>query len=381
LRNAGLYPATIRRIAERHGALHWLAGFRESLSAGKRGLETADEVHALASDWLERHGRQDDWFLHVHLWDPHTPYRAPASLGEPFAGDSLPAWLTEEVRAHHFAGAGPHSAHEAVGFSTDYPYGDYPRQPVQIASMHDVRRLYDGYDLGVRVADDCVGRLIEQLRKLAVLDETVIIVSADHGETLGELNVYGDHHTTDDHVARVPMIVLVPGIGPRVEAALCYQIDVAASLIELCGGQVPASWDGKSFASELRAGSVQGRDHLVLTTGAWTCQRAVRWDRYLCLHTLHDGYHDYPDTLLFDLEQDPHELCDLSATQPELVAHSARLLERFTSDVLQGARDPLETVIAEGGPAHVRGQLSAYLERLRSTGRAAAAERVQRKHG
>jgi arylsulfatase A-like enzyme len=389
LRRAGLRTVTLSSFAERHSAFHWLAGFQESATVGKRGLENADEVYALASDWLARNGQSDNWFAHVHFWDPHTPYRAPASFGEPFADAALPAWLTEEVRARHWQGGGPNGAQECVGFSPAYPWGDYPRQPKQIDSMAAVRSLIDGFDTGVLYADRYIGRLLEQLDALSVLHETAIIVSADHGETLGELNVYGDHHTADEHVARLPMIVRWPGVTtrPRVDEALCYQFDLAASFVELLGGEVPESWDGKSFARALREERSptpdEAREHLVITQGAWTCQRGVRFEQYLALHTLHDGYHDYPEVLLFDLARDPHELTDLAAARPELVERSRLLLARFCEQALArgpAVRDPLTTVLAEGGPAHVRGELRGYLERLRTTGRAGLAARLSTAH-
>ena len=93
---------SISSFAQRHSAFHWYAGFDEAYNVGKYGLETADEVYALARDWLQRHAKQDHWFLHVHMWDPHTPYRAPISFGEPFAEEPLPAWYTQEVRAEHW---------------------------------------------------------------------------------------------------------------------------------------------------------------------------------------------------------------------------------------------------------------------------------------
>ena len=58
---------------------------------------------------------------------------------------------------------------------------------------------------------------------------------------------------------------------------------------------------------------MSGRDHLVLSQGAWTCQRGVRFGRHLYLRTFHDGFHAaWPDEMLFDLVADPHEEDDLA---------------------------------------------------------------------
>jgi arylsulfatase A-like enzyme len=94
MRSVGLHTATISSFGERHSAYHWDAGFNEVINLGTMGIETADQVAPLALDWLARNGARDNWFLHVHLWDPHTPYRTPTSYGEPFAQDPAPDWLT-----------------------------------------------------------------------------------------------------------------------------------------------------------------------------------------------------------------------------------------------------------------------------------------------
>jgi choline-sulfatase len=383
LRKQGLRTASISSFVARHSAHHFCAGFDELISPGKLGLENADEVCALASEWIERHRDVPAWFLHVHLWDPHTPYRAPESFGAPFAAAALPSWLTDEVRARHYAGFGPHSAQEAVGFNTDYPYGVYPRQPRHVPSMHEVRALFDGYDSGVRFADEQLGKLFGRLRELGLDENTAIVVSADHGETLGELNVYGDHHTADEHTAHVPCLVRWPGLAPRKFQSLCYQVDVAATLVDLLGGSVPAHWDGHSLATALRSGSDVGREALVITQGAWTCQRAVRWDRWIAISTLHDGYHDFPAWMLFDLVSDPHEQHNLADARPDLVEEARATLESWEAAAIQRnpqGKDPLQTVIAEGGPFHTRGRLPAYLERLRATGRSQHAERLAAKY-
>src|ERR1044071_9788004 len=97
LRNAGLKTVTVSPFGERHSAWHWYAGFNEIYNTGKGGMESAEEVSPVALDWINRNAQSNNWFLHVNLWDPHTPYRAPESFGNPFENEPLPDWLNEEV--------------------------------------------------------------------------------------------------------------------------------------------------------------------------------------------------------------------------------------------------------------------------------------------
>ncbi len=388
LKRAGMKTASISSFAQRHSAFHWYAGFDEAQRVpGAFGLETADEVYELADSWLSRNGEDDNWFLHVHMWDPHTPYRAAASYGEPFADDPLPAWLTEDIRAQHWREAGPHSAQECNGFAPKPEMLErFPRQPQQIPDMAGVRQMFDGYDAGVLVADEYVGRLMNKLADLGVLDDTAVMISSDHGETLGELNVYGDHQTADEFTAHIPMILKWPyadGLNGREFNALHYQIDVSATLLEMLGVRVPDSWDGASFAESLDRGEDEGREHLIVSQGAWTCQRGVRFDDYMLIQTLHDGYHLYDDHMLFDLAADPHETTNLAESQPEVLERGLSKLTTWHAEMMKHAargRDPLQNVIKEGGPYHVRGNLPDYLTRLKETGRSDQAARLEDKY-
>ncbi|MCB1692138.1 MAG: sulfatase [Pseudomonadales bacterium] len=388
LKRAGLTTVSVSSFAQRHSAFHWYAGFDEAYNVGKYGLETADEVFAIAQDWLRRKGKQDNWFLHVHMWDPHTPYRAAPEYGEPFAESDLPSWLTEEVRASHWQGCGPHSARECNGFTANTQVAaQFPRQPHQIPDMRAVRQMFDGYDTGVLVSDDYVGRLMSLLAELDVDDETVVMLSSDHGETLGELNVYCDHQTADQWTTRIPMILRWPGVTDALAgtsmSAFHYQVDFSATMLELLEQKVPSAWDGMSFASALRTGQDVGRDHLIVSQGAWTCQRAARWDDYICIQTLHDGYHLFDDVMLFDLTADPHETRNIADEVPEATTRGLSLLGAWHGEMMADAargRDPLLNVIAEGGPYHVRGQLPTYLARLRETHREAWADALAEKY-
>ncbi|MCL4561297.1 MAG: sulfatase-like hydrolase/transferase [Chloroflexi bacterium] len=382
IKKAGLYTATISSFAGRHSAWWWYAGYREMRDPGTGGVEGAEVVTPLALDWLHRHGREDNWFFHVNYWDPHTPYRAPRDFGNPFENTPLPAWLTEEVRQKSWNSHDPHSAQEPMGFGTEEEanlIAQYPRMPLQLDSMEAVRCWIDGYDTGIRYVDQHIGQLLRALEEESIFQDTIIMISADHGENQGELNVWGDHQTADQVTCRVPMIVHWPGLtekNPRVDRALHYHFDWAATLIELLGGSVPENWDGQPFTRAFLSNSEQGREFLILSQGAWACQRSTLFEHlgqsYLCMRTYHAGYKMLDPLMTFNLSQDPHEQHDISPGSPEIVDKAMRYLADWQAEQMKISRtdvDPMMSVLRGGGPHHIRGFLPAYVERLKSTGR------------
>ena len=101
LRSAGLRTVSISPFAERHSAWWFYAGFSEMHNTGKGGMESAEDVTPTVLKWIDANAKDDNWFLQINYWDPHTPYRAPAEFGNPFENDPLPEWLTEDVLAEH----------------------------------------------------------------------------------------------------------------------------------------------------------------------------------------------------------------------------------------------------------------------------------------
>ena len=412
LRQQGYYTASISPFVQRHQAWSVAAGFNELQDAvgddPRVGLwqPNADQILPYVDDWLERHVQRDRWFLHVNFWDPHTPYATPPEFGDPFADDPAPDWLTQERIDEHRTHAGPHGARDTFHFSNRSPRfdegNDLARVPVEfdIDSREAFKTWVDGYDTGVRYTDHHLGLLLDRLRAAGVYEETLIIVSADHGEGLGELNVYGDHHLADETTCNVPLIVSGPGVPAGVDDRFHYNVDLAPTITELVDGDPGDRWDGQSFApaiSDAPDADDVGRDFLVLSQGAWSCQRGVRWDDWLLLRTYHDGFKTVlEDVMLFDLEADPHETTNLADERPEVVDAGLSRLQRWHDDRLleaardrrggnprtpAGATDPLWRNIANGGPYHTRGHLEQYTERLSESGRADRASELKRRHG
>ncbi len=385
LRRAGYHTAMISPFPNRHTSYQITFGFSETYDTGKGGQENADEMYPPAKRWLEANGRDDNWFLHVNFWDPHTPYDHPEEYGNPFADEPMEDWITQELIDHQNASFGPHSATEVSGETDQLP----PRWRMgrgHIRTVEDAKAHMDGYDTGIHYADHYVGKLVQDLKDLGIYEETAIIISADHGENQGELNVWGDHHTADHICNRIPLIVRWPGLTDGQEGqardSFYYNIDLSATLVDLLGGEVPETWNGESFAACLGE-EVEGREYLVLSQGAWSCQRSVRWDDWLLIRTYHTGMKEFPEYMLFDVENDAHETHNLAGQRPDLVGHGLMLMDRWMAERMgDGLRgDPFWAIIGEGGPLHANEHSPGwkkYLERLRATGREHHAENLER---
>jgi len=383
-RKAGMRTASVSPFAERHSAWWFNAGFTEMVNTGKGGMESAEEVTPAVLDWLDRNAASDNWLLHANYWDPHTPYRAPESFGNPFAGEPLPAWHTADVLERHRSLPGGHGAQEVNMWDNRVAPRYAARHLGEVRDMADWRRLIDGYDCGIRYMDGHIAQILERLDRAGVLADTAIIVTSDHGECLGELNCYGEHGTSDEICHRIPMIVRWPGArrGGR-DTGLHYNLDLAPTLAELLKTPRWQGWQGSSYAPALLSGTDCGRDHLVLSQCCHGAQRSVRFGSWIYIRTVHDFFHLYPREMLFDLATDPHETNDLAAQRPDLCAQAARLLLTWQEDMLRGIPDgidPLWTVMREGGPEHSRGHLKAYCERLQATGRGQHIAELRRRH-
>jgi arylsulfatase A-like enzyme len=133
--------------------------------------------------------------------------------------------------------------------------------------IRQVRALYDGC---TRLFDDCVGEILGALDRLGLKDDTIVIVTSDHGDDLYEPGVTLGHGLTFNgglHANRVPMIVRVPGAEPAVVPETVRLIDVAPTLAELLDVPVPPEWEGRSFASWLKGGGTRSHRPFYGETG------------------------------------------------------------------------------------------------------------------
>ncbi len=249
----------------------------------------------------------------------------------------------------------------------------------EIANRQDWRQFVDGYDGAIRFMDDQIGQIFQTLADLGVLDETAVIISADHGEAMGEQGIYGDHVCAGEAVHNVPMIVRWPGAAAadRSHDGLLYGVDLHPTLCDLLGLPTPARWDGQSFAGAVRGEAWTGRPYLVWDHALYSCQRAVRTRDRLYIRTYHPGLYPFDDVTLFDMGGDPHQTTNIAGQEAQMAAHLDHLMNDWLQENLgrhASLPDPLPEVVRTGPWKYVRPEQ--WIARLRGKGRHADAEAI-----
>ena len=115
------------------------------------------------------------------------------------------------------------------------------------------RQCLQGYLAAISYVDACVGRLLEELDRLKLSDNTIVVFWGDHGYYMGEHNWWGGKHNNYEGATRAPLMIAVPGqkTAGQHSRALVEFVDIYPSLVELCGLAPPADaagLEGKSFA-------------------------------------------------------------------------------------------------------------------------------------
>ncbi|MFT8316525.1 MAG: sulfatase, partial [Clostridium sp.] len=383
LRKAGYKTISISPFAERHSSWTFYAGFSEIHNTGKRGRESAEEISPTVFEWLDNNAEKDNWFLHINYWDPHTPYRAPEEFGNPFENDPIDSWYTEKLVKKHVKSIGPHSALD-LNMYDDYQKPDKPRAIGKFTDLNGLKKYIDGYDCGIKYMDDNIADIVKVLKEKGIYDDTVIIITADHGENFGELEIYGEHGTADVATCRIPMIIKWPnGRKNEVDKEFHYNLDLLPTLADIFDLPHFNEWDGESYKNNIFENTNFGREYLVLSQCSHVCQRSVRFGDWLYIRSYHDGYHLFPKEMLFNIKEDPNEQINLAEENKDICKEAVYKLNDWHDEMMDTMPyevDPLWTVMKEGGPHHCRGKLKKYCERLKETGRGFAVEELKRRH-
>lgn len=277
-----------------------------------------------AADWIRNYGKDEPFYLQVLFLGPHDPFDAPDQYRDLYTNADIPPAIMDMPG-------------DPVPYYTKLiQRGSAPLADMSDEEMREIRRLYYAK---VSLIDDCVGSVIKALEERGMLDNTWIVYNSDHGDNLA------DHRLTQkvvfyESALKIPLIVRPPGgIQGWRSSALCDHLDIAASLIDMAGGEFLENSDGRSLYPLIQAGPESEGKNI---------GKEVIFSEVIGFSMVFDGrYKLAVDTEtrepveLFDLVEDPQELTNF-VNHPEydpikkglLENHLSRLRERLDTEAM-----------------------------------------------
>ena len=244
------------------------------------------------------------FFLFLRHMDPHSPYLPPAPYERVFYhGDECDPSNT--------------SMEPVMAFK---PFRDYfaSWMPQGITDKDYVIAQYDG---AVAYMDACIQTLFNALETRGVLDETIVVINGDHGETLYDHECWFDHHGLYDVTLHVPLIIRYPGRVPAGKRVAGYNQhkDLVPTLLELADIETDIAFDGKSL-TPLMNGEITSYDsEFYITECTWMRKHGWRTPEWKLIVALEPDFHFKPPVELYNLIQDPDENNNLAETHPDIV--------------------------------------------------------------
>jgi len=268
------------------------------------------DINACAYDWLRRYRRDKPFFLYLHYIDPHNQYRPPSA----FCVFGRPGYTPRDDKINKDLNDvfDPH-LDKRVTRTMLLEHG---------LSERDVERMSDLYDGEVLSADHYIGELLGRLKREGLYDNTIVIVTADHGESFMDHRDLEHGGSLYQELVRVPLIIKGPRIrGGQEVDDLVQSVDLAPTILDAVGISPNATMSGRSFYQELTSGKPIG-DEVGIAELPAKSMRAVRVGKLKLI--------EGPDRVeLYDLAQDPHELQDLAGERPNDVERLRSVLREF----------------------------------------------------
>lgn len=337
LQNHGFTTAAVDNLYQ---LKEWFArGYRYYInSVQKTRSIDGKSVNELAFKWIREH-KEDDFFLFLHYWDPHTPYQPPASY--------VPDFYDKSCDPYDPANRSMHAAYNHAA----YPFFKHHHYDL-LGPVTDAAYVNALYDAEVRYLDDRLRDLDELLMAEGLYEDTLLILFGDHGESLTEHDIYWDHCGLYETSVQVPMIMRWPGRIPegRKVKGLVQQVDMMPTILEAAGILTPANIDGRSLWPSIRGEADGTHDAIYLSECAWQASRGVVTKDYKFIRTLDAGPFVRPPRELYDLRVDPDETVNIAESSPAVADELAYQLDEWTEKMLSGRGDPMLKQIEAGLP-------------------------------
>jgi arylsulfatase A-like enzyme len=244
------------------------------------------------------------FFLFLRHMDPHSPYLPPSPYERMFYdkdefdpnNDSLKPVYEFKPFADYFV--------------TWFPEG-----------CTDKDYIIAQYDGSIAYMDACIQNIFATLEALGIEEETLVVLTSDHGETLHDHDCYYDHHGLYDCTLTVPLAFRFPGKVPAGKRVPDYtQLkDITPTVLNLLGVETDINFDGRNLVPLMKGENIEKEPEFYITECTWMRKHGWRTPEWKLMHALEPDFHFKPEVELYNLIKDPEEKENVADKYPEVV--------------------------------------------------------------
>ncbi len=325
----GLETAAVMNNAFLHADFGVARGFTtyDHVGGNRKRIRRADAVVDRALDWLGRDAR-GDFFLVIHFFDPHLNYDAPAPYRGRYSSE-----ISDEER-HQMMDLRPLRQRIRKGEEVDWDF------------------LVGAYDEEIAFVDEQFRRLWDGLEAAGRMDDTLIVLTADHGEEFDDHGGFEHGHTLYNELIRVPLVVWGPGIEAGRHESPVSLIDLFPTSLDLLGLPSVEGLRGRSLATLLGGDAEPLERTLISERPLYGAHResALAWPYKIIFDPKRQ------ETRLYNLVDDGAELQDIAHLRSavtadlraKLAAHRQHAASLAADDAVAPDKDTLENLRSLG---------------------------------
>lgn len=333
---AGYQTVALFNNPHQHPTSGFSQGFGSARLLDRDAGQAYARVDSVAASFLDWHSTRDParpYFAYLHLMEPHNPYRPPA-----------------EFQALFPTGTGRHL----------YANG----RPSPEFTANDLETLTALYDAEIRFFDDTLRDLVAELEIRNDMDQTLVIITADHGDEFLDHGGLGHGKTVELELLRIPLIMsggpIQAHAGTRVEA-LVRNLDLSPTIVDLAGLEIPEEFQGVSLVPVIEASGLT--TPIPQISYAWIAElRSLTSSEWHCMRDLASG-----SLTLYHRPTDPRGILDVSGDHPDTAALCRVELDRLEAVGKEARRMAEGLKILETG-GEISPESEAVFEQLKALG-------------
>ncbi len=257
----------------------------------------------------ELKNKDKPFFLGVGFFKPHLPFNAPEKYWNMYDENNIPLAKTNFI-PENINTASLNNSNEFNGYllTDEKPSLDNPLSDTY------ARKLRHAYFASISYVDAQIGKVLNELEKLQLENNTIVILWGDHGWHLGDQLVWGKH-TLFERALKSALIIKIPTARNKGFQAkgIVESIDIYPTILELCGIDIPEEIEGESLIKQLKTPDAEGKE---AAYGYFKKGITMRTKRYRLTKYFRE---EKPKIELFDMISDPEETKNISQKHPEII--------------------------------------------------------------